>query len=360
MSRLTLEGSIQRFGEKLRMIRLEKKMTLRQFAEALGYSAHGYISELEAGKKIPTLEFVLEVARTFHVSLDELLKDSLDTGTHDAKDSPLMSLAFVYRPPTTPELERFRLLLSTYQDGSGMLAQSEGRTLPGWRDFERAVAAAFNGENQENKFIFDVLIADATQPIKYGISCKMRGELNRIDKDGRVTIELSNSSKKFKDHLSKKGILPQEYAQRPTEVGTALIELIESWKRDVSITQGGKIDLAKSSYLTLMYNRLGLYQLHWFKITLPNPLMIRWYYPEAKGQQVHAGHLNGDDEQGGRLFEWYSESGGQLKYYPLAADAIWASPRFQLEPLPEKIDKAVLQAKAESYFPELWRKLSER
>ncbi|MEW6739449.1 MAG: hypothetical protein ACOYU2_00250 [Nitrospirota bacterium] len=69
-----------------------------------------------------------------------------------------MQLALVDRPPTT--VEKFRLLLSTYQDGSGMLAQKQGRTLPGWRDFERAVAVAFNGESQENKFIFDVLLTD--------------------------------------------------------------------------------------------------------------------------------------------------------------------------------------------------------
>ncbi len=50
-------------------------MTLQQFAESLGYSAHGYISELEAGKKTPTVEFVLSVSRTYGVSLDELLKD---------------------------------------------------------------------------------------------------------------------------------------------------------------------------------------------------------------------------------------------------------------------------------------------
>lgn len=238
-----------------------------------------------------------------------------------------------------------------------MLAQPEGRTLPGWRDFERAVAAAFNGENQENKFIFDVLIADAAKPVKYGISCKMRSELNRVDKDGRVTIELSNSSKKFKDYLNAKGIEPREYTARPVEVGVALIELIENWKRAVSHAQGGVIDLEKSGYLTLMYNKSGFYQLHWFHIKLPNPLTIQWYYPE-KGDQSILGHLNGDDGQGGRLFEWYSESGGQLKYYPLATDAVWASSRFQLEPLPQGVDKSVLRAKAESYFPELWGKLS--
>lgn len=67
-----------RFGEKLRRLRLERHMTLKDLALALGLSAHGYISEIEAGKKRPTVEFVLSVARLFEVSTDELLKDELD------------------------------------------------------------------------------------------------------------------------------------------------------------------------------------------------------------------------------------------------------------------------------------------
>lgn len=125
-----------------------------------------------------------------------------------------MTLAFVNRIPTKAEFEKFRLILSTYQDGSGMLAIENGHTLPGWRDFERTVATTFNGENQENKSIFDVLLNDPNRPVKYGISCKMRSELNRIQKDGRVTIELSNSVKKFADFLETKGIKKSEYVNR--------------------------------------------------------------------------------------------------------------------------------------------------
>jgi hypothetical protein len=58
-----------------------------------------------------------------------------------------------YRPPmpTFEHLERLRLILSTYQDGTGMIATPGGMTLPGWRDFERAVAAVFGGVAQESK-----------------------------------------------------------------------------------------------------------------------------------------------------------------------------------------------------------------
>jgi transcriptional regulator with XRE-family HTH domain len=70
--------SIQRFGEKLRTLRVRRGMTLKELAGELGLTAHGYISELEAGKKLPTAEFVLNVARLFEVTTDELLKDELE------------------------------------------------------------------------------------------------------------------------------------------------------------------------------------------------------------------------------------------------------------------------------------------
>jgi transcriptional regulator with XRE-family HTH domain len=70
--------SIKRFGEKLRALRVRQGMTLKELAGELGLAAHGYISELEAGKKMPTAEFVLNVARLFEVTSDELLKDELE------------------------------------------------------------------------------------------------------------------------------------------------------------------------------------------------------------------------------------------------------------------------------------------
>jgi transcriptional regulator with XRE-family HTH domain len=72
------ERSIQRFGEKLRTLRVQHNMTLKEIANKLGLTAHGYISELEAGKKMPTAELVLNVARLFDVTTDELLKDELE------------------------------------------------------------------------------------------------------------------------------------------------------------------------------------------------------------------------------------------------------------------------------------------
>lgn len=85
MSRTKPKPSIQRFGEKLKALRLERGLTLQKFAESLGYRAHGYISELEAGKKTPTVEFVLSISQLYDVSIDELLKDNLELSLSSKK-----------------------------------------------------------------------------------------------------------------------------------------------------------------------------------------------------------------------------------------------------------------------------------
>jgi transcriptional regulator with XRE-family HTH domain len=73
---------VHRFGEKLRILRTRQGMTLKELALALGHTAHGHISEIESGKKKPTAEFVLSVARLFNVSTDQLLRDELELDTN--------------------------------------------------------------------------------------------------------------------------------------------------------------------------------------------------------------------------------------------------------------------------------------
>ncbi len=245
-----------------------------------------------------------------------------------------------------------------------MLAASNGLTLPGWRDFERAVAAALDGKAQESKYVFDVIISKPD--MTFGISCKMRRELNKAigagDKEGRITMELSNSARKFWVYLKTKGIDEANYRNYPEEVGTALIELVKSWHEAESALRGGTINLDKSSYLTLSWNKKELYQLHQFPLALPNPAALRWYFPTKKGKKGEepANRLCGDDATG-TLFEWYGTSGGQLKYYPLAKDALWASGIFQLEPLPssEDIQYGII-AKTKAYYPLLWDTMDEK
>ena len=336
-------------------------MTLKDLADYLGYRTHGYISEIEAGKKSPSTTFLLGVANLFGVSIDDLVNDDKEVSLPQeavSNATPTPGVPFAERPPTETEIERLRLILSTYQDGTGMLASDGGATLPGWRDFERSVSLSFNGVPSENKDIFDIRLLDPEREgIFWGISCKMRRELRRLDRDGRVTIELSNSAGKFWDHLNTLGIDQSNYRSRPADVGRALIVLVSQWHQEASLEQGGNVDLSKSRYLTLLWNKDGWYQLHKFPIELPDPSSLKWEFPTytRKKIQYTGRHLRGTDSKG-IVFEWYGESGGQLKYYPLGKDALWASNRFRLEPIPFGLDHGVLN-KARTYFPIQWQRL---
>ena len=268
-----------------------------------------------------------------------------------------MSIPFVDHNPTQQEFERFRLLLSTYQDGSGQQAIKGGNTLPGWRDFELTVAIAFGWEAQESKYIFDVLIPDTKRDrVNYGVSCKMRRTLNDTKRTGRVTLELSNSSGKFWERLREKGINQQNYKVRPLDVAKELISQENEWHAEVGLGNQGRVDLTKSFYLALSWNRQGEYQLFKFALALPIPSDLSWDFPLVvkNGQEQSGRHLRGVDESG-TIFEWYGESGGQLKYYPLVANALWKSEIFYLEPLPLDWEKKHgLLVKARDYFPKLW------
>lgn len=69
---------MKKFGQKLRALRTHRGMTLKELAAEMGLNAHGYISEIESGKKKPSIDFVLKASRLFNVTTDELLKDEIE------------------------------------------------------------------------------------------------------------------------------------------------------------------------------------------------------------------------------------------------------------------------------------------
>jgi hypothetical protein len=261
-----------------------------------------------------------------------------------------MSIVFIDRSPTGAEVEKLRLILSTYQDGTGMLSVTGGKTLPGWRDFERSVALCFGGIALESKAIYDVLLPDPNRKFNYGISCKMRNTLRQVDKDGRVTIELSNAAGEFWALLEPLGINQQNYAQHANTVGKSLIERVERWHYQVDVNNGGSVDTAQSIHLSLQYDARNLnYQLFHFPILLPKPETISW--------EISGRHLVGKlDEK--TIIEWYGLSGGQLKYYPHYSSAVWMSDKFTLEPIPENTDSGIMN-KVLIYFPHKWEAIKD-
>lgn len=69
---------MQRFGEKLRALRKQRGMTLRELAEALEFATHGYLGDLESGRRQPSLELAIKIADLFEVTIDQLARDNLE------------------------------------------------------------------------------------------------------------------------------------------------------------------------------------------------------------------------------------------------------------------------------------------
>lgn len=59
------------FGDKLRALRMERKLTLRNAAPEIGISAM-FLSELESGAKLPSPEKLQNIAEFYSINKNEL------------------------------------------------------------------------------------------------------------------------------------------------------------------------------------------------------------------------------------------------------------------------------------------------
>ena len=73
------------FGEKLRALRLTHDMSQTDLARALGLENRGYISNLETGRKLPSISLVLAIADLFAVTTDDLLREESAVVPSDAR-----------------------------------------------------------------------------------------------------------------------------------------------------------------------------------------------------------------------------------------------------------------------------------
>lgn len=60
------------FGEQIRNIRINNKMTQEEFSEKLGVSRQA-VSNWENNRNLPDIEILINIAKLFHISLDELI-----------------------------------------------------------------------------------------------------------------------------------------------------------------------------------------------------------------------------------------------------------------------------------------------
>ncbi len=69
---------MDRFGEKLRALREQRGLSIRQLASFLEINAHSHIAKIETGQSNPSPDLILKIARFFDVSIDQLMKDELE------------------------------------------------------------------------------------------------------------------------------------------------------------------------------------------------------------------------------------------------------------------------------------------
>lgn len=81
-------------GDKLRSLRMEKKLTQKQVAERIGLAISA-VSSYESNNRYPSYEVLIKLARIFHVSTDYLLgmtdKRNIDVTGLDDEEIELIS-----------------------------------------------------------------------------------------------------------------------------------------------------------------------------------------------------------------------------------------------------------------------------
>jgi hypothetical protein len=246
--------------------------------------------------------------------------------------------AYRDRPLDEFELEVLRLILSTFRDGGGQVVRKTG-TMPGFRDYERALGAVLKARTPEGKGIFDVIVPADPKP--FGISCKMSATQPPANQCS--FMELSNSASKFRKHLLSQQI---NWVTEPMLAGPALVELVGSWHKAVEAS----VDVVSSRYSVLSHDASwSQFQILAFPLDLriANPIgEVEW---RIEGASLN-GYCSGAGGRRHRLWQVYMNSGGQMKYYPLLSWADWTTQPFQLAvpPLGSLIEKA------SNYFGDIW------
>ena len=68
-----MDNSAKKLGDNIKRIRLAKDMTQGDLCRKLEVD-RAYMSNIESGKKTPTLSTITNIAKALNVSVDELLK----------------------------------------------------------------------------------------------------------------------------------------------------------------------------------------------------------------------------------------------------------------------------------------------
>lgn len=251
------------------------------------------------------------------------------------------------RPFTPVETEQMRLLLSTFRDGSGQRLKKIG-FMPDFLSFERVTASVLGGETNEDKGIFDVAVPGRAGRMQWGVSCKMAK--TQPVKNRCWFMELSNSAAFLTDALDRDGI---HWQTNPEAAGPILLATVNSWHVRVR----GDYDVDASKYLLLTHDlRWRNFEMASFEIDILARVAasdIKWVVEGKKASEGKpssvAGYIHADHGPH-RLWQWFANSGGQLKFYPPIGWEEWRTGEFKLAEPPVHD----LRDKVDAYWPGAW------
>ena len=116
-------------GKKIKKTRMEKKISLEQVANETGYSID-YLKKLEAGKVIPPVGTLLQIARTLQIDSGLFLKEQEADLKKRIKAYTKRTDNYAYTTLTpgaeNKHLKAFRVTIDAMQNHSGVGYQHEG------------------------------------------------------------------------------------------------------------------------------------------------------------------------------------------------------------------------------------------
>lgn len=116
-------------GKKIKQARTEKKYSLDQIANETGFSIE-YLKEIEAGKAMPPVGALLQIARALEIDSGALLKEPESKLESRIKAHKKRTDNYAYTTLTpgaeNKHLKAFRITIEAQQDHKGVGYQHEG------------------------------------------------------------------------------------------------------------------------------------------------------------------------------------------------------------------------------------------
>lgn len=72
-------------GKRIRKFRMEKNLSQEKLAEMIN-TTNNHISRIEIGQRVPSVETLILIANALNVSVDDLLKNSIDLHNTSTED----------------------------------------------------------------------------------------------------------------------------------------------------------------------------------------------------------------------------------------------------------------------------------